>query len=164
MKQLVSVILLFSLYSCNQSGPKKTEDNDTTLLSTSLVNNPNTANGVDSNKLKTMPTIDFKDSIHAFGTIQEGEIATYDFAFTNNGLSPLVISNATGSCGCTVADYPHEPVLGGKGGAIKVQFNSAGKTGHQEKTVSINSNAKGGVKILYIKGDVTPGKKEAQAQ
>jgi hypothetical protein len=101
-----------------------------------------------------MPTMDFKDSVHDFGNLKEGEVGTYDFEFVNNGKKPLIIASATGSCGCTVPEYPHEPIAPGKGGVIKVKFDTQGKIGHQEKSVTINTNSATGVKMLYIKAEV----------
>jgi len=98
--------------------------------------------------------MDFADTLHDFGTIKEGEIMTYEFEFTNHGKSPLIVSSANGSCGCTVADFPREPVQPGKSGKIKTQFNSAGREGHQEKSVTLQTNSTRGVHMLYIKGEV----------
>lgn len=151
-------ILLFAaltslIVACSDQQQKPQEDNKG-LLSTDLVNNPRTADGMDPNAAATMPTMDFKDTTHDFGTIKEGEIVTYDFEFTNNGKNPLIISNATGSCGCTAPDYPREPVPPGKTAKINVEFRSAGKFGHQEKSVTLVTNSKRGIHMLYITAEV----------
>ena len=99
--------------------------------------------------------MDFRDTVFDFGTMRDGEVVGHEYAFTNNGRTPLIISNASGSCGCTVADFPREPVAPGKSGSIKVSFSSAGKEGHQEKSVSLTTNSARGVHVLYIKGEVT---------
>jgi hypothetical protein len=91
---------------------------------------------------------------YSYGTIKQGESVTYNFKFTNTGKEPLVITSAHGSCGCTVPDWPKEPIKKGEKGEIKVTFNSAGKMGPQDKTVTINSNAKTNPAILHIKGNV----------
>ena len=101
-----------------------------------------------------MASMVFKDTVKDFGTIKDGEVVNVEYEFTNNGKSPLIIGNASGSCGCTVADFPKEPLAPGASSAIKVQFNSAGKVGHQEKSVSLTTNTLRGVHILYIKGGV----------
>ena len=128
------------------------------MLPASLVNNPHTANGVNTSELDKMPTIDFKDTLHDFGTLQQGETGAFDFEFVNNGKTPLVISDAHASCGCTVANYPKDPVAPGKTGVIKVTYNSAGKSGHQEKSIVIHTNAKRSVNYLYIKVDINAPK------
>lgn len=92
-----------------------------------------------------------------FGTIKMGEVVTHEYRFTNTGKEPIIITSANGSCGCTVPDYPKEPIKKGETGVIKVSFNSAGKTQMQDKTVTVSSNAKGSPHILHIKGMVEPG-------
>jgi hypothetical protein len=89
-----------------------------------------------------------------FGTIKQGESVTHEFTFTNNGKDDLIITNAQGSCGCTVPLYPKEAIKKGAKATIKVTFNSAGKMGLQDKTVTITSNAKNSPKILHLKGTV----------
>src|SRR4051812_34157980 len=89
-----------------------------------------------------------------FGTIKQGDKVTYEFKFTNSGKDALVISEAHGSCGCTVPQWPKEPIAKGGKGNIHVEFNSAGKQGMQDKTVTITSNPKGGSKVLHLKGNV----------
>jgi hypothetical protein len=89
-----------------------------------------------------------------FGKIKQGESVTHIFKFKNVGKEPLIISEAHGSCGCTQPIFPKEPIMKGKEGEIKVTFNSAGKMGVQDKTVTITSNSKTPSRILHIKGNV----------
>ncbi len=89
-----------------------------------------------------------------YGTIKQGDKVDYEFVFTNIGKEPLIISSANGSCGCTVPEWPKEPIKKGEKGKIKVTFNSAGKQGMQDKTVTINSNASTNPVVLHIKGNV----------
>ena len=89
-----------------------------------------------------------------FGTFKQGESVTHEFTFSNDGKEDLIITHAQGSCGCTVPLYPKEPIKKGATGAIKVTFNSAGKMGMQDKTVTITSNAKNSPRILHLKGTV----------
>jgi len=152
-------ILLFVLASatfaaCKNDPPKEQQPQDKNLLPASLVNNPRTANGNTEEELAAMPTMDFKDTVFDFGSIKEGDVVSHDFEFTNNGKNPLIISGAKGSCGCTAPEYPSEPIPPGKTSVMKVQFNSAGKEGHQEKSVRITTNSNRGIQMLYIKGDV----------
>lgn len=151
MKRYLLIALLgIGAASCNNNTPEAPKDK----LPTSLVNNPHTANGIDTVSAANKPTMDFKDTVHEFGTIHQGESVTHEFTFTNNGKTPLVISNASGSCGCTVPVYPKDPVAPGKSEVIKVTFNSTGKGGHQEKSVTITTNTVRGFNMLYIKGEV----------
>ena len=96
----------------------------------------------------------FDVETYDFGTIKQGESVTYDFNFSNTGKEPLIISEAHGSCGCTVPVWPKEPLKKGDKGQIKVTFNSAGKQGMQDKTITITSNASDSPKVLHIKGTV----------
>jgi len=122
-----------------------------------------TATPVQTSPATTAPAVqdnpnagEFKFDVETydFGTIKQGESVTYDFNFTNVGKEPLIISEAHGSCGCTVPVWPKEPLKKGDKGQIKVTFNSTGKMGMQDKTVTITSNAKGGQKVLHLKGNV----------
>lgn len=96
----------------------------------------------------------FEQMEYNYGTIKQGDKVDYEFVFTNVGKEPLIISSANGSCGCTVPDWPKEPIKKGEKGKIKVTFNSAGKQGMQDKTVTINSNAATNPVVLHIKGNV----------
>jgi len=149
MKRL-PLLCFFALLACNNTTNKGNDKG----LPVSLVNNPRTANGVDTVAAAQKPTMDFVDTLHDFGTIHEEEVVSYDFSFTNNGKSALVITGASGSCGCTVPAYPHDPVPPGKTQTMKVTFNSSGKEGHQEKSVFIHDNTLRGEHMLYIKAEV----------
>ncbi len=82
MSRYILVIFFISLVSCSQKDAgKKQGDNDSTLLSTSLVNNPHTAGGLDTAAMSTMATMDFTDTFHNFGTVHEGETVVYEFDF-----------------------------------------------------------------------------------
>jgi hypothetical protein len=96
----------------------------------------------------------FNEEEFNFGTILQGAKVQHDFEFTNTGKDPLIISNAAGSCGCTVPEWPKEPIASGAKGVIKVTFDSAGKQGVQDKTVTLQSNAKQNPLVLHLKGNV----------
>lgn len=129
------------------------ETTESKKLNTSLINNPRTANAGEE-VTKGLATMDFTDTSHSFGKMYEGETASYDFTFKNNGQSPLLISNAAGTCGCTVPDYPHEPIAPGASATINVKFNSAGKVGLQNKSVNIFTNSNKGTHTLSIDAEV----------
>jgi len=104
----------------------------------------------------SLPTFVFANESHDFGQINEGEVVTVDFNFTNEGEAPLIISNASGSCGCTVPQWPRTPIAPGESGVISVSFDSKSKPGNQTKTVTLTSNAMPNVKVLKISAQVTP--------
>jgi hypothetical protein len=99
------------------------------------------------------PDITFETDVHDFGTLDYSGDGTYSFKFTNTGNEPLVISDAKGSCGCTVPKWPKEPVLKGQSNYINVSYDTK-RPGPFTKTVTVTSNAKSATKILTIKGVV----------
>lgn len=90
---------------------------------------------------KKGPVFKFKTVEHDFGTIPEGPVVTYNFEFENVGTEPLIIQNASASCGCTTPEWPKQPILPGRGGKIKVEYNTQGRVGPFNKDVFIQSNA-----------------------
>jgi Protein of unknown function (DUF1573) len=154
MKALKTYLILsvVALGACN--GNKPTENGSKGTVSASLVNNPRSADGIDTVAAAKKPTMDFTDTLHDFGSIHQDEVVQYEFSFANNGKTPLIITSASGSCGCTVADYPHDAVQPGKSAVMKVTFNSRGKMGPQTKTVTIHDNTLKSIHMIYIKADV----------
>jgi len=102
------------------------------------------------------PVITFEKTEHDFGKVNEaGKIST-EFTFKNEGMAPLVLSNVRASCGCTTPIWPKEPIEPGQVGKITVQYNTNGRPGRFQKTITITSNAKEATTRLYIKGEVIP--------
>lgn len=101
-----------------------------------------------------MAAIKFNETSYDWGTMKEGDKMTHIFKFSNTGVSDLVISDAQGSCGCTVPEWPKEPIKPGKSGEIKVVFDSAHKSGPQTKTVTLTANTEPSKVTLLIKGNV----------
>jgi archaellum component FlaG (FlaF/FlaG flagellin family) len=99
--------------------------------------------------------IKFDKETHDFGAIPQGTPATYEFVFKNTGKTPLIITNASASCGCTTPDWTREPIKPGKTGTVKATYNAA-SPGPFTKSVTVVSNAKNSTVILYLKGDVKP--------
>jgi hypothetical protein len=101
-------------------------------------------------------SLQFEKLSHDFGRINEGDKVKTTFVFRNTGEVPVVISSATGSCGCTVPRYPEGPIAAGEQAAIEVEFNSSGRQGEVSKTVSVTANTRPEVSILTIKATVVP--------
>lgn len=99
------------------------------------------------------PEITFETDLHDYGTIKQGADGGCEFKFTNTGKEPLIISNAVGSCGCTVPTWPKEPILKGQSSVVKVHYDTK-RVGGFTKNVTITSNAKSATKVLTIKGTV----------
>ena len=103
--------------------------------------------------LKDSTTVQLIDSVYDFGKVKQGELVTHSFTFKNTGSKPLVVQDAHASCGCTVPEKPEQPIKPGETGIIKVVFNTKDKSDHQEKIITVNSNARpefGDLKITGI--------------
>ncbi len=98
----------------------------------------------------------FNTESHDFGKLKEGPIATYTFEVTNTGNAPVVISNAMASCGCTTPEWKKDPIMPGGKSVIKVGYNTAGRVGNFDKTITVTSNAENATVVLKIKGNVEP--------
>jgi hypothetical protein len=85
-------------------------------------------------------TMKFNEMSFDFGEMKQGDIVHHTFTFTNSGSNPLIITDAKGSCGCTIPTWPKEPIAPGGTGNIEVQFNSTGKKDLQDKTVTLTAN------------------------
>jgi len=96
----------------------------------------------------------FEKETHDFGKVEAGKPVSVDFVFTNVGDAPLVISNVESTCGCTVPKYTTAPVPKGGQGTITVTFNASSVQPGFTKALTIKSNARTPVKVLYIKGEV----------
>lgn len=101
------------------------------------------------------PEITFEETEHDFGTIEQGTNVEHTFTFKNTGNAPLVITNATSSCGCTVPTWTKEPIAPGETGEMLVKFNGSGQN-QVTKTVNITANTESGKEQLKIKAFVNP--------
>jgi hypothetical protein len=100
--------------------------------------------------------IEFSKETHDYGTVKYGGDGTCTFDFTNTGTEPLIISNAKGSCGCTVPEWPKEPIAPGATGSIKVSYDTK-RPGAISKSVTITSNDSAEpTKVIRITGNVLP--------
>ncbi|MGY0407607.1 MAG: DUF1573 domain-containing protein [Polaribacter sp.] len=143
----------------------------TTTIMISCGNTGNAANKINKENLnsamtrdaeikKSTTSLSFDKKEFNFGTVNEGDIVETDFVLTNTGKTDLVITNAIGSCGCTVPTWPKEPIKPGETGDIKVKFNTSGKPNRQMKTVTLTTNTESGRQVLTIKGSVIPKAKK----
>lgn len=98
--------------------------------------------------------IAFAQTEHNFGNINQDTENKKVFSFTNTGTEPLIISQATGSCGCTVPKYPKDPIAPGATGEIEVVYKPGKQKGNQQKTVTVTANTEPAQTILNIKAEV----------
>lgn len=103
-----------------------------------------------------LPVISFQTTDHDFGTITEGQKVTYTYKVTNNGEAPLIIQSAQPSCGCTVPTFSKDPIPVGGTGFVTAEFDSSGKPGINNKTITVTSNTWPKVTTLRFKAMVSP--------
>lgn len=162
MKRLTLVnaagLCIFVFFSCGDT-EKNTAPKEVT---TEIVNNPATA-APEQAEPGTVPKIYFYEEKHDFGKITQGQKVSYSYKFKNTGGSDLVITSAQGSCGCTVPNYPKDPIKPGDEGVIDVVFNSEGKSGKNEKTITVITNTNPNTKVLVISANIiVPEEKEGE--
>lgn len=140
MKKYVLFLLVCILFvSCDIRRQSKVEDDSATAF---------------EHAKKDTTSVQVIDSFYNFGKVMEGGNVVHDFQFINTGQKSLVIENAVASCGCTIAEKPEMPVLPGDTSFIKVIFNSTGKAGHNEKRITVTSNAYPSFPRLILTGEV----------
>jgi Protein of unknown function (DUF1573) len=143
----IAILLLTTMLACKNEVVVENTTNG--LLPVTTINNPRNATGNDAD-LKNLGTLTFADSLHDFGTLQQGDIVEYDFEYINTGKSDVLINDAKSTCGCTVPEYTKEPIKPGEKGVMKVKFNSAGKYGEVFKPITITNNGNPGEIVLHI--------------
>ena len=98
--------------------------------------------------------VEFAETRHDYGVIEQGEKVSHIFTFTNTGNEPLILSNVKPSCGCTTPSWTREPIAPGSTGEIHVEFDSKGKMGKQTKTVTVTANTDPAKTVLTITGEI----------
>lgn len=170
MKKLKMLSLLafagaLSLTSCKNEGTSTADATREAVTETKATTATPAADPAAAVPTGPTTTVEFEEEVFDYGEIMEGEKVTHVYKFKNTGSEPLVISNAKGSCGCTVPDWPKAPIAAGESGEIKVVFDSKGKGkvggSPQSKRVTITANTDPVNTYLTIKGTVN--KEEAPA-
>ena len=138
---IVAVSLTVFLMSCDVRSKDKIDDMPATQETKMDATAPPT-------------TVQLIDSVYNFGKVAEGEVVEFSYRFKNSGSTPLIVSNVSASCGCTVPEKPEAPVMPGETGFIKVKFNSDGRPGATHKTVTVLSNATPSFPELLLTGEV----------
>ncbi len=142
------------MFSCNSESSEEEvgteQTTETTVVEPSTVTEPTVETAVAT--ATTILTVDRME--HDFGKIPDTAPVETSFVITNDGDEPLLITNAQGSCGCTVPEYPKDPIPPGESRDMKVSFNPTGKEGVNNKTVTITANTEPATTIIYVKSDV----------
>lgn len=156
-KIFVFIGLLF-LVACQE--PSATQERtmteikatDGNISNAAIVRNPVTANQpVDTTNVAKM---EFDNIRYRYGKVEAGTIVTHTYKFKNTGKAPLVISNAKSTCGCTVPEWPKDPIPVGGEGEIFVKFDTKDKNLYQTKPIFITANTHPSETTLYLMGEV----------
>lgn len=160
MKQiLVLAIVAMSFSACQQNGSKGLSGTDSTATSGGSISSNSVSSSVSDALVPASAdaaVLTFEEPGYDFGKIKEGEKVHYNFKFKNTGKSPLIITNATATCGCTIPEPPKDPIQPGAEGIIKVVFDSTGKSGMQDKVITVTSNGNPSISDVHLVGVVTP--------
>jgi hypothetical protein len=151
MRKLAVILMVLVLsYACSENPASKVKKENLEKAKQEMA------------RMDKFPVMNFEYTEVDFGQRKEGDILDTVFVFTNTGEAPLVISKVRTSCGCTVPEWPKEPIQPGEKGRILVSFNTNHKTGNQVKTITIHSNEKQLTRTLRIKAQVAPKNKDAK--
>jgi len=126
------------------------------------LNGTNNQANIPAEDLGPKTSIQFEEMEYNFGKIEQNSRNPHTFTFTNTGEHPLIISQAKGSCGCTVPQYPREPIAPGETGEIEVVYSPGTQKNQQTKTVTITANTEPETTILRIRANVNPGEGTAE--
>lgn len=166
-KQFTFAILAlgFVMTSCQSGATDAQADARAAVESTTV--QPEGAQPVDAGvAVPTGPltSIEFAESSFDFGTVTEGETVEHTFKFKNTGSEPLIISDAKGSCGCTVPSKPTAPIAVGETGEITVRFDSKNKKGQRNQKVTVTGNTNPAQTFIYLTGTVDADPNAAPTQ
>lgn len=163
---VVLFMVLFAFAACQQAGEggseKSVEEitNDSKIRNSSIIRNPVSAD--EPEDTVNVAKMVFEETTFDFGEVEEGESVEHTYKFTNTGKVPLLISNARSTCGCTVPDWPKDPIPPGNTGEIKVRFNTKNKKNKQNKPVTITANTYPSNTKVFLTGFVNPGESSTE--
>ncbi|MBB4077462.1 hypothetical protein GGR28_000063 [Lewinella aquimaris] len=153
---LAVTVMAFSVFSCQQ-GNDEVRDAARQDIETVAPANPNAA-APDQPSVATPagPTtaLAFDEDAFNFGTVTEGEIITHTYSFKNTGSEPLIVSDARGTCGCTVPSKPTAPIAPGETGEITVRFDTRNKVGERQQKVTVTANTTPPQTVISLDGTV----------
>lgn len=161
---------MFGITACGEESGETGTESETTATTTSTGDVEATPSSADELKAAAaekaqgavsdlpLTSVSWSEEKHDFGKITQGEKVQHTFRFTNTGENPLKIENVKPSCGCTTPDWTKEEVAPGSEGYVTVEFDSKGKSGVQNKSVTVTGNIDGKIKVLAFTGTVVaPG-------
>lgn len=106
-------------------------------------------------ELASAPVVSFDVKSHDFGAINQGDQVKTTFNIKNEGKRDLIIRRVKTSCGCTAVTPKKNVIPAGESVPLEVKFNSRGKRGRQNKSITVITNdPKNPTSILRISSDV----------
>lgn len=135
--------LAFATTSCKKESAKDLYTEDEIAEQATNVVDPATA-----------PVMKLAEASHDFGDVKANEKVQAYVKFTNEGKSPLIIQDASASCGCTVPEFPKNPIPVGATDSIKVEYTAGNMNGKQQKTVTLKTNTVNGAEQFNITANV----------
>lgn len=146
-KHMICSCIVLCAFACGCS------DSDTEA-STNHIHIPATASTL-LQENSELPAIAFQDSVVDFGILAEGSQVEHVFTFQNTGEAPLLLTDVSTSCGCTLAEsWSRDPIEKGEMGSISIRFDSRDRIGKNEKKIQVVTNAYPSTKTLLIKAEV----------
>ena len=138
-KYFLILLVLVTMLSCDNRRKDKIADDKATQIALAL---------------KDSTTVQIIDSAFNYGKVTDGEKVKYSYRFKNTGTKPLVIVEASSTCGCTVPEKPEKPIMPGETSFIKIVFDSKGRVGSTHKLIKVISNANPAFPDLLLTGEV----------
>jgi len=144
MKKIFGIYALLALtaVSCKEAAADKFVENNSQTVQAPAI------------QLEDLPVISFDKETLDIGTLKMGQVGEGSIVITNTGKTDLVIFSAQGSCGCTVPQTPNQPIKPGESYTMNVTFDSAGKPGLQQKSVTLATNTAKGNEVFIVKAQV----------
>ena len=140
---IATAFLSLTVFSCKEKKATEKIDNNQVEMATER-----------DQAAKKVAIMSFDKTFHDFGQIAQGAPQETIFTFTNTGDAPLIITNATSSCGCTIPEYPkNTPIAPGESGQLVVKFNGSGQN-QVTKTINVQANTANGTEMLKIQAFV----------
>ena len=162
---IIALAAVFMMASCGNEAATDSADEARKAVATPSTPAATTPDAADVPAAPTGPTttMSFAETEFDFGKVVSGEKVSHTYKFTNTGKEPLIISNAKGSCGCTVPEWPREPIAVGGTGEVTVVFDSKNKKGPRNQKVTLTANTDPPQSFIYLKGEVEPDPNEPEA-
>lgn len=154
---LCLVVISFGFFSCNQDGATAEKAVNEVTSNTNVEKANEIRDAVNTEipeDTVNVARIVFDEQVHDYGSVKAGKVVEHTFKFTNKGVAPLTITKAKSTCGCTVPEFPKEPIPPGGQGEITVKFNTKGKSGKNRKPVNVTANTWPTVTTVHIDGVV----------